>query len=137
MTVIGLLQALAAACATLGAALDQEQQQGRQRRGSKSQHSFSYLVRICHQCLQLWFDWPIPAGGAGPAAAAGSGPADAAQLQKLQFITWWQIDATSAAVLPAVARLTLALIRTPEAFSDGTSRASRVFVAGPEGQPRS
>jgi hypothetical protein len=113
----GLLDALGAACNSLSGALEQQQQQQVSDPGA-----LAAVYLLSFKCLGLWNAWPVNASATDPGAAPGSEQLWSVKLKSHKYAQLLAGAESPAAVLPAVARLTLALLRT--AASEGSNSGS-------------
>jgi hypothetical protein len=123
----GLLDALGLACDSLSAALEQQQQQ------------LSHAVySLSHGCLTLWHEWPVNASKVDPGSSAGSEQLCSGRLDTAKHALLLAEASSPAAVLPAVARLTMALLRigVPGGVSSSSSSSSSIAGSSSSQQSR-
>jgi hypothetical protein len=102
----GLLDALGLACNSLSAALEQQQQQQVSDSGA-----FDAVYSLSNSCLGPWSEWPVDLSQSDPGGAPGSEQLCSDRLDTSKHALLLSEASSPAAVLPAVARLTLAMLR--------------------------
>jgi hypothetical protein len=118
LTAAGLLQAAGPAICTVHAAFQQHQQQEQQQQEQQNVLVTS-LARICIVCLACWGKAVSTCAAAAAAAAASAASSRGLSgtghrsVDNVRSYSWLLPDPASAALLPAVAQLTLGILQAP------------------------